>query len=168
MNPDDVQSGSLCVADTNVLLYAEQGVSKQCQCLLRRCATGDLLISLPQTVWHELTHKLMMAEAFMNGSISGPNADRKLARRPDVVKSLSLYREKISSLVRLGLGFEPCTSADFFETAFRFQRRYGLIMNDSLILAAALRLKADVLVTADAAFGGVAELPVAMPSDLKP
>ncbi len=168
MNPDDIQSGSLCVADTNVLLYAEQGASQQSQRLLRRCATGDLLISLPQTVWHELTHKLMLAEALMNGSISGPNPAHKLARRPEVVKRLGLYREKISSLVKLGLGFEPCTGADFFETAFTCQERYGLLMNDSLILATALRLKADVLVTADAAFRDVVDLQVAMPSDLKP
>jgi hypothetical protein len=32
----------------------------------------------------------------------------------------------------------------------------------------ALRLKADVLVTADAAFRDVVELQVAMPSDIKP
>ena len=168
MNLDDIQSGSLCVADTNILLYAEQGASHQSQRLLRRCATGDLLISLPQTVWHELTHKLMMAEAIMNGSISGPNPAHKLAQRPEVVKRLGLYREKISALVELGLGFETCTSADFFETAFTYQERYGLLMNDSLILATALRLKADVLVTADEAFRNVVELQVAMPSDLKP
>jgi predicted nucleic acid-binding protein len=168
MNLDDIQSGSLCVADTNVLLYAEQGTSHQSQRLLRRCATGDLLITLPQTVWHELTHKLMLAEAMMNGSISGPNPARNLAKRPDVVKRLGLYREKISALVKLGLGFETCTSADFFETAFANQERYGLLINDSLILATALRLKADVLVTADMAFRDVVELQVAMPSDLKP
>ena len=168
MNLDDIHSGSLCVADTNVLLYAEQGASHQSQRLLRRCANGELLISLPQTVWHELTHKLMLAEALMKGSISGPNPARKLARRPEVVKGLGLYREKISSLVKLGLGFEPCTSADFFETAFTCQGQYGLLMNDSLILATALRLKADVLVTADAAFRDVVEVQVAMPSDLKP
>jgi predicted nucleic acid-binding protein len=168
MNLDDIQSGSLCVVDTNVLLYAEQGTSHQSQRLLKRCATGDLLITLPQIVWHELAHKLMLAEAIMNGSISGPNPARKLARRPDVVKRLGLYKEKISALDKLGLGFESCTSADFFETAFDYQERYGLLMNDSLILAAALRLKADLLVTADTAFRNVVELQVAMPSDLKP
>jgi predicted nucleic acid-binding protein len=168
MNLDDIQNGSLCVADTNVLLYAEQGTSQQSQRLLRRCATGDLLITLPQTVWHELAHKLMLAEAMMTGSIAGPNPARKLARRPDVVKRLGLYREKISALVKLGLGFEPCSSIDFFETAFDYQERYGLLMNDSLILATALRLKADVLVTADKAFQSIVELQVAMPSDLKP
>jgi predicted nucleic acid-binding protein len=68
---------------------------------------------------------------------------RKLAQRADLVKRLGLYREKISALVKLGLGFETCTSTDFFEAAFAYQEKYGLLMNDSLILATALRLKAD-------------------------
>jgi type II secretory ATPase GspE/PulE/Tfp pilus assembly ATPase PilB-like protein len=39
MNLDDIPGGSLCVLDTNVLLYAEQGVSLQAQRLVRRiCA----------------------------------------------------------------------------------------------------------------------------------
>lgn len=38
MNLDDIPSGSLCVIDANVLLYAEQGVSGQAQRLLRRCS----------------------------------------------------------------------------------------------------------------------------------
>jgi predicted nucleic acid-binding protein len=168
MNLDDIQSGSLCVADTNVLLYAERGASRQSKRLLRRCADGELIIALPQTVWHELAHKLMLAEALANGSISGPNPARKLARRPDVVKHLGLYREKISALLDIGLRFEACTMSDFFEASFAHHKRYGLLMNDSLILATALRLKADALATADAAFRDVVGIQVAMPSDIEP
>jgi predicted nucleic acid-binding protein len=167
MNLDDIQNGSLCVVDTNVLLYAEQGVSYQSQRLLRRCATGDVIVTLPQTVWHELAHKLMMAEAMMAGKISGSNPAAKLAKKPDIVKQLGLYKEKVLALNRIGLGFEPCTKTDFFESAFSFQKKYGLLTNDSLILTTAVRLKADVLATADATFQDVVELQVAMPSDIQ-
>ncbi len=34
MNLDDIQNGSLCVIDTNILIFAEQGVSTQAQRLL--------------------------------------------------------------------------------------------------------------------------------------
>lgn len=47
MNLDDIPSGSLCVFDTNVLLYAEQGVSGQARRLIRRCAEGELIGILP-------------------------------------------------------------------------------------------------------------------------
>ena len=165
MNLDDIQSGSLCVADTNVLLYAEQAKSKQAQRLLRRCATGEVTIRLPQTVWHELCHKLMLAEAMMYGRISSPNPAGKLAKRPEIIRQLGVYKEKVMALVELGLGFEPCTINDFLERAFNYQKKYGLLTNDSLILATAVRMKADVLASADHAFRNVEELQLAMPSD---
>jgi len=96
---DDISSGSLCVLDTNVLLYAEQGLSKQAQKLARRCATGNLIGVLPQTVWQELAHRLMLLEAMMLGKISGPNPARKLGGQPQIVKELGLYREKVRALV---------------------------------------------------------------------
>jgi predicted nucleic acid-binding protein len=166
MNLDDISNGSLCVIDTNVLLYAEQGSSLQAQRLLRRCSKGDLIGVMPQTVWHELAHKLMLAEAMMLGKVAGPNPSRKLARQPDLVKTLGLYRDKVFALVDLGIGFVSCTREDFFEKALKLQERHGLLVNDSVILAIALRLKADVLVSADAAFQKVTEMKVAMPSDI--
>ena len=167
MNPDDIQSGSLCVIDTNVLLYAEQGLSQQSQRLIRRCSTGELIGLLPQTVWQELAHKLMLAEAAMAGKIIGSNPAKKLAKQPEAVKQLGLYKEKILALVELGLGFEPCTKEDLFSAAFRYQEKYGLLTNDSVVLATAVRLKADVLVTADTDFRDVTETRVAIPSDIR-
>ena len=73
MNLDDIPAGSLCVIDTNILIYAEQGASLQAQRLLRRIERQDVLGVLPQPVWQELTHKLMLAEAFMLGQITGGN-----------------------------------------------------------------------------------------------
>jgi predicted nucleic acid-binding protein len=166
MNLDDIQNGSLCVVDTNVLLYAEQGLSQQAQRLIRRCSTGDLICILPQTVWQELTHKFMLAEALMMERISGPNAGRRLSRQPEIVKRLGLYKDKIMALVNMGLGFEPCTKEDLLANAFLYQEKYGLLTNDSVIAAIAVRLRADVIVTADTAFQKIAEIPVAMPSDI--
>jgi predicted nucleic acid-binding protein len=165
MSLDDIANGSLCVLDTNVLLYAEQGVSQQAQRLLRRCSIGEVVGILPQTVWQELIHKLVLAEAAMLGKLSGLNLGRKLARKPEIVKELRLYREKALALADLGLGFEPCTKEDLLEAGLRFQEKYGLLTNDSVILATAVRLKADVLASADIAFQMVTELDVAMPSD---
>ena len=167
MNLDDIQSGSLCVIDTNVLLYAEQGLSAQAQRLLRRCSTGELIGVLPQTVWQELVHKLMLAEAVMLGRISGRYPARQLAQKPAVVKGLCIYQEKIAALQALGLGFESCTRKDLLEDAFELQGKYGLLTNDSVVLATALRLGAEVLVSADAAFQQITGPLVAWPSDLR-
>ena len=167
MNLDDIPSGSLCILDTNVLIYAEQGLSQQAKRILRRCSARELIGVLPQTVWQELIHRLMVAEAMMLGKVSGSNPARKLARQPEVIKSLGLYREKIQALLDLGLAFESCTQEDLLEAGFKFQEKYGLLTNDSVILAAAVRLNADVIVTADEAFQRVKEMKVARPSDVR-
>lgn len=167
MNLDDIPAGSLCVVDTNVLLYAEQGASLQAQRLLRRIERQDVLGVLPQPVWQELTHKLMLAEAFMLGQITGGNPARQLSSKPDVVKRLSLYRDKIKALATLGLAFEPCTKADLLDKAFDLQDRYGLLTNDSVILAIAMRLDADALVSADVRFQASKDIRVYAPSDIR-
>lgn len=166
MNLDRLSQGSLCVLDTNVLLYAEQGVSAQAQHLLRRIEQGELIGVLPQPVWQELTHKLMLAEALMLGQIKGGNPARQLAAKPKVIKGLTLYKEKVRALVMLGLKFEACSHKDLIDSAFQLQIRYGLLTNDSVILAVAVRLEADALVSADACFRSVQEVNVYSPSDL--
>ena len=76
MNLDDIPRGSLCVLDTNVLIYAEQGASLQAQRLLRRIEEPEITGVLPQPVWQETIHRLMVTEAIMLGHIRGPNPAR--------------------------------------------------------------------------------------------
>lgn len=165
-NLDKIAEGSLCVLDTNILLYAEQGVSTQAQRLLRRVERGEILGVLPQPVWQELTHKLMLAEALTLGAVKGGNLARQLSGKPGVVKRLKLYKEKVQALMTLGCKFEACTQTDLVEGAFRLQGRYGLLTNDSVILAVALRLDADALVSADERFRAVEDIEVYSPSDI--
>lgn len=167
MNLDDIPAGSLCVADTNILLYAEQGASLQAKRFIRRCASGELKAVLPQTVWQEFAHKLMLAEATFRGLIGGANPTAKLAQKPDAVRSLTLYQAKVKTLVDLGFGFEPCQRADLIERAFALQAKHGLLTNDAVILAVAQRLQADVLVSNDRAFAGVEGIELYAPTDVR-
>lgn len=166
MNLDDIPSGSLCVLDTNVLIYAEQGASLQAQRLLRRIEERDLNGVLPQPVWQETIHRLMVTEAIMLGHVRGANPARQLSAKPEVVKGLTMYRDKIRALVTLGLGFEPCHEEDLLGKALEIQERFGLLTNDSLIAAMALRLEADALVSADSRFRGIKEIRLYTPSDV--
>ena len=167
MNLDDIPSGSLCVLDTNVLIYAEQRASLQAERLMRRIEERDVTGVLPQPVWQETMHRLMIVEAIMLGHIRGPNPARQLADKPEVVKKLTMYRDKIRALVTLGLGFEPCHESDLLGKALEIQEKYGLLTNDSLIAAIAARLDADVLASADARFQAIKELRTYAPSDVK-
>ncbi|MDF0665510.1 MAG: hypothetical protein P0119_05455 [Nitrospira sp.] len=106
MNLDDIPGGSLCVVDTDVLLYAEQGISAQAQRLLRRIERRELIGVARQPVRQELPHTLMLAEAIVLGKISGGNPARQLAAKPDVLKRLTIYREKVAALITLGWGLK--------------------------------------------------------------
>jgi predicted nucleic acid-binding protein len=167
MNLDDIPSGSLCVLDTNILIYAEQRASLQAQRLMRRIEERDVTGLLPQPVWQETMHRLMTIEAIMLGYIRGPNPSRQLAEKPDVVKKLTIYRDKVRALMTLGLGFEPCHESDLLDKALEIQERHGLLTNDSLIAAIALRLEADGLASANARFQAIQELRTYTPSDVK-
>jgi predicted nucleic acid-binding protein len=167
MNLDDIPSGSLCVLDTNILIYAEQKASLQSERLIRRIEEQDVIGMLPQPVWQETMHRLMIVEAIMLGHIRGPNPARQLAEKSDAVRKLTIYRDKIRALMTLGLGFEPCLESDLLEKALELQERYGLPTNDSLIAAIALRIEADVLDSADTRFQAIKQLRICAPSDLK-
>ena len=167
MGLDDIPAGSLCVVDTNVLLYAEHGASLEAQRLVRRCADGELKVVLPRPVWQELAHKLMLAEAMMRGLVATGKPAARLASKPDAVRGLGLYREKVKALLDLGFGFEPCRLSDLVERGFAMQQRYGLLTNDAVVLAVALRLGADALVSADKAFSRIGEVAVYAPGDLR-
>jgi predicted nucleic acid-binding protein len=167
VNLDDIPAGSLCVVDTNVLLYAEQGASNQAQRFIRRCSSGEVKATLPQTVWHEFTHKLMLAEAMMRGLTSSGNPAARLASRPEVIRNLTLYKAKVKALIDLGFGFEPCLLPDLLDGAFGLQEQHGLLTNDAMVLAVALRLKADILVSSDKAFRGIDDISVYYPTDLR-
>ncbi len=167
MSLDDIPSGSFCVLDTNILIYAEQRASLQAERLMRRIEEQDVTGVLPQPVWQETMHRLMIIESIMRGHIRGPNPARQLAEKPAVVKNLTLYRDKVRALGSLGLRFEPCHESDLLSKALEIQERHGLLTNDSLIAAIVLRLEADALVSADTRFQAIKELRTYAPSDLK-
>lgn len=160
----EVERGSTCVLDTNVLIYAHQGASAQAVSILRRCAAAEITGILPSIVWEELCHKLMVAEAVSTGHIAGPNPSRKLAEHPEVVRHLKAYRENLAALGGMGLHFEAVLREDVLSAAISLQKRYGLLTNDSIIAACAVRLGVDYLVTSDQAFAQIREVKVAMVS----
>ena len=118
-------------------------------------------------VWEELCHKLMVAEAVATGHIAGPNPSRKLAEHPEVVRRLKAYRENLAALGGMGLHFEAVLREDVLSAAIVLQKRYGLLTNDSIIAACAIRLGVDYLVTSDQAFAQIREVKIAMVSATK-
>ena len=109
----------------------------------------------------------MLAEAMMLGKISGTNPARQLSKKPEVIQGLSIYREKITALQDLGLGFETCKKEDVFG-GLEVQNKYGLLIKDAILLNIALRIEADVIVSKSTIFQAIEHITTASPSDIAP
>ena len=162
----EIPSGSTCVLDTNVLLYAHQKASPAATLVLRRCAAADVIGILPSAVWEELCHRLMVAEALATGRVTGPNPTRRLAEHPEIVRGLTAYRESLAELSAIGLRFEPVRREDVLLHAIELQKRHGLLTNDSIIVACAIRLGADYLVTSDGGLAALTAIRIAFLDDI--
>ena len=67
------------------------------------------------------------------------------------MKSLHAYQAKLDALLDMGMRVEEHRLADYTR-ALELQSAFGLLTIDSVILATALRVRADHLVTTDTGF----------------
>lgn len=165
MTVEAIPAGSRCCIDANILIYAEAGYSEQAKALLARCTQATIVGILPFAALLEVCHRLMLIEARATGKLTGSNPARKLASRPELVRRLHVYRTKLEALRDMGLRIAPHSRADF-DRALDLQSEHGLLTTDSVILATALRLGTDHLVTTDRAFGPVRDVDVVLIDDI--
>jgi predicted nucleic acid-binding protein len=139
--------------------------SSECGKLLRRCAEGKVEGYVSLLSLTEVAHRLMILEARENGWIKGSNPVRSLQLRPDRVRALIHCDERLQDILRLRLHVEDFKQPDFIE-ALRIRRRYGLLTNDSILLAVALRLGIKDIASADKALRAVPGYFIHRPSDI--
>jgi predicted nucleic acid-binding protein len=161
----EIRAGEWVVIDTNILVYINQGRSRECLEFLGRCASGELRGVVPVPMVAELVHALMLIEARENNWIERANPSRALSERPDLVRRLSRYETQMREFFGIGLRVEPATSADVLE-AMRIQREAGLLTNDALLLAAARRLNIEAVASADRAIARAPGFAVYAPGDV--
>ena len=76
--------------DANIFIYAFGRQSRQCRDLLVRCAREEVFAITTLEVIHEVTHRLMLAEAYALGLIHRPNA-QELGQQLSAIRGLSWY-----------------------------------------------------------------------------
>lgn len=165
MTLDTIEDGSAVFIDANVFIYHFTGASAQCTSLLARCASGRLRGATSALVAAEICHRLMTLEAVERKLVSLRNVVRKLGERPDLARQLVTYETAIEAIPGMGIEITALAEATVMH-GLRIQRRYGLLTNDSLIVASMLSGGFHLLATADRRFGSVNEIDVAMPTDL--
>lgn len=165
MTPDRIPAASRVFLDSSIFIYHATGRSGQCRALLERCESGDLSGLTSTVVLAEVAHRLMMVEAVASGLVSGKDIVKKLRGRPDVVSQLSIYQEQVERIPLMGVDVLALDAATVLESA-QIRRRHGLLVNDSLVVAAARSAHIDLLASADFDFDRVEELQLYRPDDL--
>ncbi len=166
MNLGQIGEGERVAIDANILVYANQQKSREYVELLLRCARDEVIGVVPMPMVAELMHTLMLIEARENGWIDRPNPARVLSKKPEMVGRLTIYERQMHRFFGMGLRLESIVMVDLIE-ALSLQREFGLLTNDSLLVAVARRLNCSSLATADKAFVRVRGLKVYAPDDLR-
>ena len=164
MSLDAIPAGARVLVDANILIYAKRGMSAQCRRFLERCAQRAISGVLTTIVVAEFCHRRMMQEAQSRG-LSGSNPAKALSQNPALVRQLTQYRQDMEDLLGGELALLAIEEADFAH-ALELQRQHGLLTNDSLNLAAALRAGVNLLATADPQFDSLPGITVFRPDDL--
>lgn len=165
MTLDEIPSGQRTIIDANIFIYHFTGNSEQCRRFLRRCEDGDLRAATSALVVAEVAHRLMMLEAVERELVTPGQVANKLRSRPEVVRQLRSFREQAERIPLIGVDVAAFDIELFLRSA-TLREQYGLLTDDSLIAATALRLDIRSLATADEDFTRIEELDVYRPSDI--
>jgi predicted nucleic acid-binding protein len=161
----DIPEEEKILIDANIFIYANQGSSVQCMELLSKCSQNQLTGILPVHTLAEVIHVLMLAEAKDMGIIKRSNPAKQLSENPEKVKQLHRYEDLIRDLLSIGLKLEPLEREDIL-TAINLQHKYGLLTNDALFLAVAVRLRITSIVSADRVFSNIPGIYFYSPGDI--
>lgn len=107
----------------------------------------------------------MMLEAVARRLLSAGNVAKKLRAKPRVVKKLHKYRENVEAIPLMGVDTHPL-DLKILRHASDLRPEYGLMVNDSIMVATALAAGVELMATADRDFRRVRALSVAVPGDL--
>jgi predicted nucleic acid-binding protein len=114
----------------------------------------------------EVTHRLMAIEAVARGLVAAGNVVKKLRERPEIVRRLSLYQEQAEKIPWMGVEVVPLDRR-LLAIAAPLRMRYGLLTNDSILLATALDLGIAAFASADRDFERVETVQLFCPTDLE-
>lgn len=151
--------------DSTIFIYHATGASLECRRLLERCEAGEVAGTTSVVVLAEVAHRLMMVEAVAAGLVSGKDVVKKLRAKPEVVRKLHVYQEQVDRIPLMGVDVLPLDIGTLLRSA-DVRREYGLLVNDSFVVAAARGAGLGHLASADPDFDRVKSLKLYQPGDL--
>lgn len=165
MNLSDIEAGTEIFIDANIFIYHFTGVSDECSDFLNRCEHGEIIGITSVNVLLEVLHRLMMVEAVGKNLVKPPNIAKKLKNYPEKIKQLNEYATNTRRIIEMSITVKPMT-AETMQLSHSSRINYGLMVNDSLIVANMLEEGVTQLASNDEAFSKIQELVVFKPGDV--
>jgi predicted nucleic acid-binding protein len=162
---DQLAAGSRVFIDASIFIYHFTGSSLTCRRFLESCESGRFAGLTSVTAVAEVAHRLMMVEAVTKGLVSPGNVVRKLRDKPSLIRELHVYQEQIELIPLMGIAVRD-VNLEVMAFAAEIRRRHGLLVNDSLLSATAIREGIVDFASADSDFERVQELRLFGPDDL--
>jgi predicted nucleic acid-binding protein len=164
MTFDELRDGEAIFLDANIFVYHFLGLSPQCKHLLKRCCDGLLQGTTASFILAETVHRLMVAEAVEQQLVTSKNALKKLRERPGIVQQLRKHAEIVHTIRAMNIESVALTTT--VEASATVRRQYGLLTNDSILVAVMKELGLRSLATLDKDFDRVKELRIYKPTDV--
>jgi predicted nucleic acid-binding protein len=162
---EEIAPGARVFVDAPIFVYHFTGVSAECRDFLARCENAELDALTSSLVVAEVAHRLMTIEAVATGLVAPGNVVRKLRENPDLVRRLGRYQEQVERIPLMSVDVVAVEAGTLLRSG-DVRSRYGLLVNDSLVVTSALDHGAQAIATSDRDFAAVEELRWHSPSDL--
>ncbi len=165
MRFEELKPGTTIFIDANIFIYHFTGISEECSSLLERCEGEEILGFTTTSILLEVMHRLMMLEALARELVTPGNIAKKLKNKPEIVKQLTAYADQVQKIPEMNINIIPVTQELCYQ-AVAWQQKYGLMTNDSILLAACRQHNCPHLASNDWAFSQVENLTLLQPMDV--
>ena len=165
MTLDELPKGARAFVDSTIFVYHFTGASEECRRFLRRCESRDVRGHTSSVVLAEVAHRLMTIEAVATGAVTAGNVVKRLRQRPELVQRLTSYSRQVERIPLMSVRVHAVDAGTLLRSA-ELRSRYGLLVNDSLVLTSAIDHGAVAIASSDRDFERVEEVELYSPSDL--
>ena len=114
----------------------------------------------------EVLHRLMLVEVVKKKLLKPPNLVKKLQKQPGLVKKLNAYKINTIKIYQMGIEILG-TDYNVILKSQDYREKYGLMVNDSVIVASMQEKELNVLATNDNGFSAVDEIMIYKPGDIR-
>jgi predicted nucleic acid-binding protein len=137
-------------------------LSQACVPFFDRVAADEIAALTSTVAVMEVIHRAILLEAIEKLGLERREAVQHLKQHPELVKALKDHHSVPSRIYQLGISIEAVTHIHVHESRWA-RDAFGLMANDSLVVAFMRKQKVYHLVTNDSDFKRVTDIQVWMP-----